>query len=92
MYRKFFLVLPWVLVGCAGLDTMQFKTRGFTPNAARVLSEAVVGAHLRLCTRGVASVQGSARVEPPEPQNPREYPPIFPPAMQAYTQVEVRCN
>lgn len=86
------LILAVLLAGCAGLDTMRFETRGFTPNAARVLNETVVGAHQSLCRDGVRSEQRAARVEAPLPQNPSEYPPIFPPAPSAETKAELRCK
>ncbi len=41
---------------------------------------------------GVRSEQRAARVEAPLPQNPSEYPPIFPPAPSAETKAELRCK
>ena len=86
------LILAPLLVGCAGLDTMRFETRGLTPNAARVLNETVVRVHKGLCTDGVRSEQRSARVEAPLPRNPQEYPPIFQPAARAETRAELKCK
>lgn len=92
MKSLFSLILAALLAGCAGLDTMRFETRGLTPNAARVLNEAVVGAHESLCRNGVAGQKREARVKSADPQNPREYPPIFQPAPRAETKVELKCK
>ncbi len=82
------LILAVLFAGCA----MRFETRGLTPNTARVLDDAVVGAYKELCKNGVLSEKRAERVIAPLPQNPREYPPVFPPPFSSETKSEVKCK